>query len=187
MRTVPLYGKVAAGRVALVDDADYELVMQYRWNVQERQRPNGQRAIGPYAFTSVPDNDSRIRIVFMHSLLMPGVAQVDHEDTNGLNNQRSNLRPATGTQNQGNRRKGRLYGGRATSSRWKGVGWFKPAGRWRACITQHGRQKHLGYFADEDDAARAYDAAAREFFGEFARLNFPDDQPVTGDTRRPSP
>jgi hypothetical protein len=173
VKTVPLYGEKAAGRVALVDDADYELAMQYRWNVQERTRPNGRRDMGPYAFTSVPRDDGRNRIVWMHRLLMPGVAQVDHEDTYGLNNQRSNLRPATGTQNQGNRRKARLHDGRAVSSRWKGVGWFKPAGRWRAYMTQHGHHKHLGYFTDEEDAARAYDAAAREFFGEFARLNFP--------------
>jgi hypothetical protein len=173
VKTVPLYGKVAAGRVAMVDDADYELVMQHRWNVQERQRSNGQRKIGPYAFTSVPRDDGRTRIVWMHQLLMPGASNVDHEDTDGLNNQRSNLRAATGRQNQGNRRKARSHDGRVVSSRWKGVGWFKPAGRWRAYMTQNGHYKHLGYFADEDDAARAYDAAAREFFGAFARLNFP--------------
>ena len=172
MRTVPLYGKVAAGRVAMVDDADYELVMQYRWNVQERARPSGGK-VGPYAFTSVPRGDGRNRIVWMHQLLMPGASNVDHEDCDGLNNQRSNLRPATGRQNQGNRRKASVHGGRAVSSRWKGVGLFKPTGRWRAYIQLNGRQKHLGFFADEDDAARAYDAAARESFGEFARVNFP--------------
>jgi hypothetical protein len=171
MRTIPLYGKVAAGRVALVDDADYDLVMQHRWNVQERTRPNGGK-VGPYAFTSKRHN-GRTTIIWMHQLLMPGAFKVDHEDTDGLNNQRTNLRAATDRQNQGNRRKARVHGGKAVSSHWKGVGLFKPTGRWRAYLQVNGRQRHLGFFADEDDAARAYDAAARESFGEFARLNFP--------------
>jgi hypothetical protein len=171
MKTVPLYGKVAAGRVALVDDADYDLVMQHRWNVQERTRPNGSK-IGPYAFTSDCGSDRTV-IVWLHRLLMPGVAQVDHEDGDGLNNQRSNLRPATNMQNHANERKTRTYGGRPTSSRFKGVYWHKAAGKWLAQIGADGKHRYLGLFADEAEAARAYDAAAREAFGEFAKVNFP--------------
>jgi hypothetical protein len=173
MKTVPLYGKVAAGRVALVDDEDYEVVMRHRWNVYERIRPNGSH-VGPYATTSVPrdDGQGRIRIVQMHQLLMPGVRQVDHEDGDGLNNQRSNLRPATNVQNHANERKTRTWRGRPTSSRFKGVSWYKAGSKWMASI-QDGRKRGLGYFTDEVEAARAYDAAAREAFGEFARVNFP--------------
>ena len=171
MKTVPLYGKVAAGRVALVDDADYDLMMQHRWNVQERTRPNGSK-IGPYAFTSVCGS-GRTVIVWMHRLILPGVSQVDHEDGDGLNNQRSNLRPATNLQNHANERKTRTNRGRPTSSRFKGVYWSKLERKWKAQIQTTGYKQGLGTFTDEAEAARAYDAAAREAFGEFARVNFP--------------
>lgn len=172
MKTVPLYGKKAAGRVALVDDADYELVMQYRWNVREYVRPNGS-IVGPYAFTGSKKN-GRVVIVRLHRLLMPGAGQVDHEDGDGLNNQRSNLRPATDVQNHANQRKNSTWRGRPTSSRFKGVYWSKARCKWVAQIQAgRGRRCHLGSFAEEADAARAYDAAAREVFGEYARVNFP--------------
>jgi hypothetical protein len=63
---------------------------------------------------------------------------------------------------------------RGSSSQFKGVCWDKSAGKWVA----HGRdddkrQVHLGRFADEEDAARAYDAFAVSKYGEFARPNFP--------------
>jgi hypothetical protein len=177
MKTVPLYGKVAAGRVALVDDADYDLVMQHRWNVQERTRPNGSK-IGPYAFTSKRRN-GRTTVIWMHKLLMPGVHQVDHKDGGGLNNQRSNLRPATNLQNHANQSKTRTNHGRSTSSRFKGVYWSRLERKWKAQIQTTGRKQGLGTFTDEDAAAMAYDAAAREAFGPFARLNFP--APVNGD------
>lgn len=171
MKTVPLYGKRAAGRMALVDDADYDLMMQHRWNVSERVRPNGS-LIGPYAFTSVR-RAGRTTIKWMHKMLMPGVAQVDHEDGDGLNNQRYNLRPATNMQNHANERKTRTWRGRPTSSRFKGVGWYKAGSKWQASIQSEGRKRGLGYFTDEEEAARVYDAAAREAFGEFAKVNFP--------------
>ncbi len=93
---------------------------------------------------------------------------IDHRDGNGLNNQRHNLRPATTAQNSRNR--GRC---RNNTSGYKGVTWYKPQRKWLASISIDGRRKHLGYFASKLDAALAYDAAAREYHGDFARLNFP--------------
>jgi len=162
MKTVPMRGKKAAGRVALVDDEDYDLVMQYRWYVYEEIR-NG-RPHGPYALAWPNGVMTR-----MHVLVM-GVRGVDHANRNGLDNRRENLRPATGSQNQGNRRS--VPG---SSSRYKGVSWHKQRRKWRASIRPPGGpHRHLGLFADEEDAARVYDAAAREAFGSFACLNFPD-------------
>ncbi len=163
METVPLFGKVAAGRVALVDDGDHGLVMRYRWNVWERTRPNGS-VTGPYAFTSAR-REGRTIITWMHRLILPGVPQVDHEDGDGLNNQRSNLRPATNMQNHGNERKTQTNYGRPTSSRFKGVYWSKRERKWKAQIQATDHKQGLGTFTDEIEAALAYDAAAREAFG----------------------
>jgi len=84
MKTVPLHGKKAAGRVARVNDEDYDLVMQYRWRVHDPDPRPGRRRNGPYAVTSV----GRSGVLRMHCLIM-GVNGVDHRDHDGLNNQRS--------------------------------------------------------------------------------------------------
>ncbi len=57
-------------------------------------------------------------------------------------------------------------------SQYKGISWAKRQRKWMATISVDGRDRHLGYFDMEDDAARAYDAAAVELYGEFAQLNF---------------
>lgn len=169
VKTVPLHGKKAAGRVALVDDVDYELVSRYRWHVREATYP-GLRSNGPYAQTNVPISESprRYKSLGMHTLLT-GWLRVDHVDHDGLNNQRANLRPATPGQNNANRRP-RIYG----SSPFKGVYWYKAGHVWRARFRGDGKEYHLGQFATEEEAARAYDAVARATWGEYAYLNFPD-------------
>jgi hypothetical protein len=174
LKTVPLHGVKAAGRVALVDDEDYELVMQRRWWVLESRRPSGSMA-GPYAYFGTGSSRRRDRVfTFMHRLILPGVPEIDHKDGDGLNNQRSNLRPATRTQNNANGPKRRTHAGRPTSSRFKGVSWNKHGRKWTAQIKDGDRMHYLGIFAEEIDAALAYDRAARDVFGEFARLNFPE-------------
>jgi hypothetical protein len=162
MRTVPLGGKKAAGRVALVDDGDYGLVMAHRWFVLEGNRPR-RRSIA-YAATNMPH--PRRGTLRMHNLIL-GCIGIDHHNGNGLDNQRANLRPATGAQNAANRRP------REHTSCFKGIGWERSSRKWRARIDTGGQQHYLGLFACEEDAARAYDAAAVVAFGEFARLNFP--------------
>ena len=93
--------------------------------------------------------------------------EVDHKNGIRDDNRWANLRPATTSQNQMNRRS--LKG---SSSRYLGVSWHKLRGKWHANIHVDGKKKHLGSFSDEDDAARAYDTAARKHFGEYANLNF---------------
>ena len=159
MKTVPLHGKVAAGRVTLVDDEDYDLVMQYRWTVREQVLHTGV-VYGPYAKANVPIGGDVI--VFMHKLLT-GWPLTDHANGNGLDNQRSNLRPATHVQNSQNRRP---FPGR--SSRHKGVSWHRRARKWRADITVNGKLRYLGLFTSEEDAARAYTKASLATQGEYA-------------------
>ena len=166
MKTVVLHRKKAAGRVALVDDEDYELVTRYRWHVLELQNP-GCRPVGPYAVTQITQGGRRVEL-FMHTLIT-GYPMTDHIDHNGLNNVRSNLRSATASQNNYNSRP--QVG---TSSQYKGVHWASRDRRWRAGIKHGGKSRYLGTFWTEKDAALAYDTAAREFFGEYALLNFPE-------------
>jgi hypothetical protein len=164
MMTVPLHGKKAAGRVALVDDQDYALVSQHRWHICEASRPGYDG--GPYAVTNLPRplGSSRAAL-FMHTLIT-GWPRVDHRNHDGLDNQRANLRPTTASRNMANSRP------RGTgASRYKGVSWT--GYRWRASIKVNGRIAHLGNFVNEEAAARAYDAAALAAWGEYAWLNFP--------------
>ncbi|OHB55307.1 MAG: hypothetical protein A2173_08695 [Planctomycetes bacterium RBG_13_44_8b] len=105
----------------------------------------------------------------MHNEIMQPQAGliIDHKDHNGLNNSRANLRPATKAQNCWNRRKKP-----GCSSKYKGVCFNKALGKWAGSIRFEGRRSHLGYFVNEEEAARTYDAAARKYHGEFAALNF---------------
>ena len=164
MRTVPLYGNKAAGRVALVDDEDYDLVMQYRWNVHECNRSS---PCGPYAVTHGPRSPGNRPTIRMHNLII-GFSFVDHINHDGLDNRRENLRSASNQDNNRNRRK--VMRGH---SQFKGVTRAHKT-RWTARIRVNGRSVWLGYFRSEVDAALAYDAAARKYFGEFAYPNFPD-------------
>jgi HNH endonuclease len=168
---VPLYGKDARGRVAVVDLEDYDLVMQYRWHVQDQERRREGRLPLAYAktYTGMKAPGGR-KHISMHTLIT-GFAEVDHWDGNGLNNRRDNLRDATHAQNMGNARKQP-----GCSSQFKGVYWSQRRtgnGKWQAYIGVNHRTRYLGRFEIEEDAARAYDAAAVEAWGEFAWLNFP--------------
>ena len=87
----------------------------------------------------------------------------------GLDNRRANLRLSTVAQNAWNSKK------RNPRSGYKGVWFAADKGLWRAAIVCHGRRIHLGYFTDKIAAARAYDAAAKKYYKEFARLNFPEE------------
>jgi hypothetical protein len=119
---------------------------------------------------SCPKN--KARIVSLHREIMnnPDGLLVDHANGDGLDNRRTNLRLATHSQNQFNKRKTKSK----TSSRFIGVYFEKRKNRWMARIHYHGKRIWLGSFKSEFDAAKAYDAAAKKYHGEFARLNFPE-------------
>jgi hypothetical protein len=145
--------------VAQIDDADMALVAGYNWCAVVDQR-------NAYAVTHVPGNHSK-RIA-MHRLIMGFPAgPVDHIDGDGLNNTRANLRTCTTKQNAMNGRK------RAGHSQYRGVRLNDSGKSWRAQIWDGSRWLALGSYATEAEAALAYDAAAIQMRGEFARLNFP--------------
>lgn len=165
MPDIPL----SSGFSVMVDDEDYEYLAQWKWSK------------GEYAYRSTNRADLREKrtTVLMHRIIVermtgapvPKGMQIDHINGNRLDNRRRNLRFATCRQNQHNKVKQK----QPTSSRYKGVGWKKSRRRWRAAINTPSGQFDLGLHASEEDAARAYDKAAREHFGEYARLNFPDE------------
>lgn len=154
--------RLSDGSIALVDDEDFVLLAQYSWNTL---RTNGR----VYATTRSPDVDGDRTCRYMHRVILdaPADIQVDHLNGDGLDNRRENLRLATNSQNSKN--KGRY---RNNSSGYKGV--YKRLGRerWRADIMSDGQRRRLGEFSSAEEAARAYDKAALELHGEFARLNF---------------
>lgn len=165
MKEIPL----TKGFVALVDDEDYELLSQVEWHWEagyakaEAQSDSYRRAFPHYLVST--------QGVFMHRLLLqaPRGLEGDHRSRNTLDNRKSNLRLATKGQNQQN---AASFTG---ASQYKGVHWHKANLRWAAQITSNGIREFLGMYLDEKCAALAYDRAAHQRNGEFARLNFPDD------------
>lgn len=158
MHLIPLGGKKAAGRQAIIDDRDYDLVSPYRWYCHEK------RGI-PYAAAAIKRQGRHDGTLLMHQLIT-GWSLTDHVDHDTLNNQRSNLRPATPGQNAQNRRSIR-----GTTSRYKGVAWNRRLKKWQAAIKIDGQSKYLGVFPVEEAAALAYNAAAEKAFGQYACLN----------------
>lgn len=143
---------------ALIDEEDYPKVSNFKW----RLNPKGY-VIATYW------KGGKMREVLLHRLVL-GVSDssnVDHIHHNKLDNRKLEIRIASSTQNQGNRRK--LKPG---LSKFKGVCWHKNKRKWIAHLRTKNGLKHLGYFVKETDAAAAYNIAAIEYFGkDFANIN----------------
>lgn len=143
------------GQYAQVDDDDYDRLVQYRWYTHTNgyaARDEGSVARG------------KRRTVLMHRFIInaPDGVEVDHINGRKTDNQRENLRLCTHHENMANRPA-------TNGKRFKGV--VRRTGH-RSLYAEIAGQ-HLGAFDSEREAALAYDRAARERFGEFARLNFP--------------
>lgn len=156
------------GKVALIDDEDYDLVARYKWHAHKW----GKRSILWYAITNIQLVNSKKTTIRMHTLIMGKLPNllIDHIDRNGLNNQRSNLRFVTPAQNTYN-----SIGPENRFSPYKGVHWDKSRSKWMARIEVKGKQINLGRFDDVVEAARVYDEAASFYRGEYALLNFKGD------------
>ncbi len=114
------------------------------------------------------------RKIYLHRALTGATEDefVDHINRNPLDNRRSNLRIVSRSINNINRGKNKTWKGRPTSSAYRGVSWNKKMKMWQAYVWCN-KSMHLGYFTEEDDAARAYDVRVYELRGEYAYLNFP--------------
>lgn len=154
--------QLTLGKVALVDDEDYEFLNQWKWYAHKGYGEHW------YAVRKHTVNGKQVMIRMHYEILKtPKGMESDHKDGNGLNNQRYNLRVCTRAENQHNQ-KGYLE---TKTSAFKGVSWHKKGNSWRAQIGLSNKRIHLGSFATELEAALAYNEAAKKYFGEFARLN----------------
>lgn len=167
IRYIPL----SQGKTAIVDAADYEFLMQWKWHVIFKK--HGSRW---YAGRISPETS---RTILMHRLLLnaPAHLQVDHKDGDGLNNCRSNIRLATHAENRRN-----CGPWRKGTSGAKGVSWFKQYSKWQARITVNRVSIHLGYFIEKSDAIAAYAEAAKKHHGDFARTEPFNREKVRGST-----
>ncbi len=150
--------ELSQGKAALVDDADYKWLMQWKWHVTAAGYASRGKHLG-YV------NGKRKKItVYMHREIVnpPEGFHTDHRDGDRLNNCRKNLRICTITQNNRN-----IKIRQGCSSQYKGVTWNKQCKRWVAQINKD----YLGVFKSEIEAARAYNKEALAYHGEFARIN----------------
>ena len=171
MKLIPLSerGKNKGKYFTMVDDEDFDFLMQWRWMVNKNVKDDNKYALRS---ASVFEKKLGMTYVSIHQLLIGKPKNgfvIDHIDGNGLNNQKLNLRHANMKQNMWNLKKRKGANGRTTTSIYKGVSLRMS---WRATITANGKKHHLGDFSNEGDAARAYDKAAKKFHGEFANINF---------------
>ena len=153
--------QLSQGKVALVDDEDFEMLNRYKWSAM-------RGANTYYAYTHIILESGKRTSIAMHRVIMqtPVGYETDHRDRNGLNNQRFNLRICTHSQNQGNRKltKGSLSG-------YKGIGWHKRDKKWWSKIVFERRAIYLGYFDSKEEAAKAYNEAAIKYHNSFVCLN----------------
>lgn len=162
------------GKRALIDETDID-ILKYKWYADKLGK--GPNSVW-YAARHIR-LDNRESVQYMHRAILTRVfdrplqkhEQVDHINHDGLDNRRSNLRLVTNQENHYNMRMKQIN----KTSRFKGVWWCKERNRWAAMIRINGKGEHLGRFEKEDDAARAYDKAAKNIFATFCCLNFPDE------------
>lgn len=152
--THPLAIPLTQGQFAAVDEADFESVSRHSWCFDQG-----------YAWAKIDGRKESL-----HAYLMRPCAgmQVDHINQNGLDNRRCNLRVVEQRDNCWNRE-----GVPGSTSSFKGVSWDRRRLKWVATIRIRGRNKNLGRFESEVEAARAYDAAALKHSPDTAYLNFP--------------
>lgn len=146
---------VGDGLIAFIDDEDYPRVSKHTWRIRDDGYVQRTWKIG-----------DRYHHELLHRFVLRAAPEdlVDHWRGERWDCRKENLRIVTHQQNCMNRapRDGRQY---------KGI---YPHGRkWKARIKMDGVNQYIGIFDSPEDAARAYDEAARQMFGEFARLNFP--------------
>ena len=137
-----------------MDDEDYDFLAEFKWHAEKKD--------GSYYAKSSEAGS-------MHRLL-PGLKDKrilgDHKDGNTLNNQRENLRACTSRQNNCNRKSSKN-----SISKYLGVSWDSEKIRWVSHIKVNGKNKKLGRFRTELEAAIIYNIAARKYHGEFANPN----------------
>ena len=143
-------------KVTIVDEYDYDWLNQWKWHCDKKD----------YVIAYDGGGRKNARYIRMHRVItnVSNNLQVDHINGDTLDNRRCNLRICTNQQNH--RNKSKNFG----NSLYKGVAWHKKAKKWEAYI-KYNKKNHLGLFLTQEEAALAYNIAAKKYFGEFAKLN----------------
>jgi hypothetical protein len=163
MKTIAL----TKGKFTTVDDEDYEMLSKYKW----RYHPKN------YATTDIKGKSERMHRIIMNA---PKGMDTDHIDGDGLNNQKVNLRICSRSQNMMN-----TVPRRDSSTGFKGVSFYKAYKfkKYESYINKDGKRYKLGYYKTKEEAALAYNKAAIELFGEFAKINcLPGDTLCSGES-----
>lgn len=156
--------ELTQGFVAKISHSDAKEILQRRWFAVKTKN-------GVYAFSSKTLDDGRRINIPLHRFIMnpKGDMVVDHINGDGLDNRRENLRIASHSQNQWNRRNARN-----NKTGYKGVSIDKRSGKFRAGISVGGKHIHLGLFSTAEEAAQAYAEASRKYHGEYGRTHLDD-------------
>jgi hypothetical protein len=159
MKTIKLLSKFH-GKVAKIDDSDYELISSFHWSFHKTKN-------GEYARTW-RNEGGKNKFYLMHRIILcpPRGVQVDHQNMNGLDNRRSNLRLCNHSENMCNRRPRK-----DSTSKIKGVGFVKRINRWQVRIQKDNKRIYLGIFLSRKKAVETYNNVAQKLHGQFARLN----------------
>lgn len=152
--------KLTKGRYALVDDSDYDELSNYKWCVIKN--------LNTFYATSHAYIDDKRTTIRMHRIIMnpPEGMIIDHKNGDGLDNQKSNLRICTYSENSRN-----INSHKNSTSKYIGVSYSSSYGTWLSMIMVDGKNKSLGYFKTELEAAIIRNIAARKYYKEFAKLN----------------
>lgn len=153
---------ILSNGIAIIDDADYGHISQYKWCKDKNNYVLRSEYIG------YSNGRGKNKTISMHREIMgfPQNHIIDHINGNTLDNRRCNLRIANKSKNAQNQKKQS-----GCSSKYKGVTWHRGECKWRAQIQLNGKKVLLGRFFDEESAAIAYNQAAIQQFGEFSLLN----------------
>ena len=163
------------GEICLLDAVDYERLADTRWE-GFRTKYTTYAILRQYVGTINGKQKYTRKWLHREILGCPAGLFVDHINGDGLDNRRDNLRVCTKKENQRNLR----MSAKKQGVPFKGVD-RAMSGKFRARIWADGKSRHLGCFTTVVEAALAYDHAAKQMFGEFARLNFPNGSPVLHD------
>lgn len=152
--------KLTQGKFAIVDDADFEWLNQWKWCF------NKGYAVRTIYLEKI-NRKWKIKKISMHRLIIntPDSMETDHIDNNKLNNQRQNLRIATSSQNKFNMPKSPN-----NTSGYKGVNWSKDHKKWRVAMQINKEFIHVGYFLNKNDAYKAYLKATKIYQRNFSFL-----------------